>query len=111
MVTLPHLRHSLHVHRVKSRDGVAKLLEHVHQGAGILGLGKLSHHLLGLPKLVQHLVDVLSGSAAAQSNKVGVLLDMEDYQKLLEELGELESIRAYDSAKASGDEAVPFEID
>ncbi len=43
-------------------------------------------------------------------NKVGVLLDMEDYQKLLEELEELESIRAYDSAKASGDEAVPFEI-
>ena len=45
-----------------------------------------------------------------QGNKVGVLLDMEDYQKLLEELEELESIRAYDSAKASGDEAVPFEI-
>ena len=44
-----------------------------------------------------------------QGNKVGVLLDMEDYQKLLEELEELESIRAYDSAKASGDEAVPFE--
>ena len=43
-------------------------------------------------------------------NRVGVLLDIEDYQKLLEELEELESIRAYDSAKASGDEAVPLEI-
>ena len=43
-------------------------------------------------------------------NRVGVLRDMEDYQKLLEELEELESIRAYDSAKASGDGAVPFEI-
>ena len=43
-----------------------RLLEHVHQGAGILGLGKLTHHLLGLPELVQHLVDVLSAGAAAQ---------------------------------------------
>ena len=40
---------------------------------------------------------------------VGVLLDMSDYQKILEELEELESIRAYDAAKASGDEAIPFE--
>ena len=42
-------------------------------------------------------------------NHVGVLLDMADYRKLLEELEELESIRAYDAAKASGDEAVRFE--
>jgi len=41
-----------------------------------------------------------------KGNRVGVLLDLEDYQKLLEEL---ESIRAYDAAKASGDEAIPFE--
>ena len=38
-----------------------------------------------------------------------MLLDMEDYRKLLEELEELESIRAYDAAKASNDQAVPFE--
>ena len=44
-----------------------------------------------------------------KGNRVGVLLDLEDYQKLLEELEELESIRAYDAAKASGDEAIPFE--
>lgn len=42
-------------------------------------------------------------------NRVGVLLDIADYYKLLEELEELDSIRAYDAAKASGDEAIPFE--
>ena len=41
--------------------------------------------------------------------RVAVLLEIEDYHKLLEELEELESIRAYDAAKASGDESVPFE--
>ncbi len=44
-----------------------------------------------------------------QGNRVGVFLDISDYKKLLEELEELESIRAYDAAKASGDEAIPFE--
>jgi len=38
--------------------------------------------------------------------RVGVILPIEDYRKLLEEL---ESIRAYDAAKSSGDEVVPFE--
>jgi hypothetical protein len=41
--------------------------------------------------------------------RIGVLLDIEDYYRLLKELEELESIRAYDAAKASGDEAIPFE--
>jgi PHD/YefM family antitoxin component YafN of YafNO toxin-antitoxin module len=41
--------------------------------------------------------------------RVSVLLDIEDYQRLLEELEELESIRAYEAAKASGDEVIPFE--
>ena len=41
-------------------------------------------------------------------NRVGVLLDIKDYHKLLEELEELESIRAYDAAKVSGDEVIPF---
>jgi hypothetical protein len=40
---------------------------------------------------------------------IGVLLDIEDYQRLLEELEELEAIRAYDAAKASGDEVLPLE--
>jgi PHD/YefM family antitoxin component YafN of YafNO toxin-antitoxin module len=43
-----------------------------------------------------------------QGNGVGVLLELEDYRRILEELEELDSIRAYDAAKASGDEAVPF---
>jgi hypothetical protein len=44
-----------------------------------------------------------------QGNRIEVVLDIADYQKLLEELEELESIRAYDSAKASGDQAIPFD--
>jgi len=41
--------------------------------------------------------------------RISVLLDIEAYRRLLEELEELESIRAYDAAKASGDEVIPFE--
>ena len=41
--------------------------------------------------------------------RLGVLLDIEDYQRLLEELEELEAIRAYDAAKSSGDEVLPLE--
>lgn len=40
---------------------------------------------------------------------VSVLLDIRSYRKLLEDLDELETIRAYDAAKASLDEAIPFE--
>jgi hypothetical protein len=43
------------------------------------------------------------------SQRVSVLLDIEDYRQFLEDLEELEAIRAYDAAKASGDEAVPLE--
>jgi len=42
-------------------------------------------------------------------NRIGVLLDMTDYARLLGELEELEAIRAYDAAKASGDEVIPFD--
>ncbi|HEY0081387.1 MAG TPA: hypothetical protein VGB61_01250 [Pyrinomonadaceae bacterium] len=42
-------------------------------------------------------------------SRVGVVLDIADYRKLLEELEELDAIRAYDEARASGDEAVPFD--
>ncbi len=44
-----------------------------------------------------------------KGNRVAVLLNIEEYRKMLEELEELDSIRAYDSAKASGDEIIPFE--
>ncbi len=42
-------------------------------------------------------------------NRVGVVLDMEEYQKLLDDLEELDSIRAFDQAKASGETPIPFE--
>ena len=38
-----------------------------------------------------------------------VILDIADYQKLLEEAEELEAIQAYDAAKAAGEEAIPFD--
>lgn len=41
--------------------------------------------------------------------RVGVLLNMSEYRKLMEALEELESIREYDEAKASGDELISFE--
>jgi hypothetical protein len=40
--------------------------------------------------------------------RTAVLLDVNRYVELLEAQEELESIRAYDEAKSSGDEAVPF---
>jgi hypothetical protein len=44
-----------------------------------------------------------------EGNRVKVVLDMEQFQQMLEELEELDDIRAYDAAKASGDEATPFD--
>ena len=44
-----------------------------------------------------------------QGNRVGVFLEIADYSRLLSELEELESLRAFDSAKASGEKPIPFE--
>jgi hypothetical protein len=44
-----------------------------------------------------------------RGEKTAVILDISEYKKLLEEAEELEAIRAYDAAKAAGDEAIPFE--
>jgi len=44
-----------------------------------------------------------------QGKQVGVLLDIGDYRRILDALEELEVIRAYDVANASGDEAISFE--
>jgi len=41
--------------------------------------------------------------------RIGVFLDIADYERLLEELEELDAIRAYDAAHASHEEAIPFE--
>lgn len=40
--------------------------------------------------------------------RTAVLLDVEYYRELLAALEEIESIRAYDEAKASQDEVIPF---
>jgi len=45
----------------------------------------------------------------SNGKRTAVLLDIEEYKNLMEELEELESIRVYDAAKSSGEEAIPFE--
>ena len=44
-----------------------------------------------------------------RGEKTKVVLDMEDYKKILADLEELESIRAYDEAKESHETPIPFE--
>lgn len=55
---------------------------------------------------VQYVVD-------EQGKRVGVFLPVEEYERLLEELEELEDIRAYDEAKAEleqgREELLPWE--
>ena len=55
---------------------------------------------------VQYLVD-------ESGKRVGVVLGIEEYERMLEELEELEDIRAYDEAKAAiekgEDEAIPLD--
>ena len=43
-----------------------------------------------------------------EGKRVGVVLDLEQFQQIIEELEELEDIRAYDAAMASGDEVIPI---
>ena len=57
----------------------------------------------------------MNGRYVADENgkRVGVLLDIGGYERLIEELEELEEIRAYDEAKAElekgEDELIPFD--
>lgn len=51
---------------------------------------------------VRYLVD-------EKGQRVGVLLSMDDYRQLMDELEELEAIRAYDAAKASPGPAITLE--
>jgi hypothetical protein len=41
-------------------------------------------------------------------NRTAVLVDVNYYHELVAALDEIESIRAFDEAKASGDEVIPF---
>jgi hypothetical protein len=45
----------------------------------------------------------------ATGKKVSVVLPIRDYEKMLEELEELEDIKAYDRAKVRKSEPIPFE--
>ncbi|MDR3715632.1 MAG: hypothetical protein P4L51_22710 [Puia sp.] len=45
----------------------------------------------------------------AKGNRVGVFLPIKDYNKLLEELEELEDIKAYDRAVSRKQEFVPLD--
>ncbi len=44
-----------------------------------------------------------------RGEKVAVVISIEDYEKMLEELKDLEAIRDYEEAKASGETSVPFD--
>ncbi|MGH9776340.1 MAG: hypothetical protein ACRD50_15520 [Candidatus Acidiferrales bacterium] len=44
-----------------------------------------------------------------KDGEVRIVLGVKEYEKLMDDLEELDSIRAYDAAKKSGDAAIPFE--
>lgn len=44
-----------------------------------------------------------------KGQKVSVVLDIREYEKLIEDAEELDAIRAYDSAKESGGTPMPYE--
>lgn len=43
-----------------------------------------------------------------EGNKIGVFIDIKTYEQIIDDLEELEDIRAFDAAKAVNDEAIPF---
>ena len=44
-----------------------------------------------------------------KGKRIEVILDIAAYETILDELEDLESVRAYDAAKAADDEVVPIE--
>ena len=44
-----------------------------------------------------------------QGNRIAVLMPIDQYNKMLEQLEEIDDIRAYDAAKAEKDEIIPFD--
>ncbi|MDQ7032716.1 MAG: hypothetical protein Q9M37_08415 [Desulfonauticus sp.] len=44
-----------------------------------------------------------------EGHRLAVILPIQEYVRICEELEELESIRAYDAAKNSAEEIIPFE--
>lgn len=45
-----------------------------------------------------------------QGRRIGMILPIKEYRELLADLEDLESIRAYDEAVASGERPVPFQM-
>lgn len=41
-------------------------------------------------------------------NRVAVVVSLEDYRQLVADIEELDAIRAFDAAKASGETPIPF---
>jgi len=44
-----------------------------------------------------------------KGEKIAVVIGIQEYEKLLEQLEELEDIRAFDEAEASGETPIPFD--
>jgi hypothetical protein len=42
-------------------------------------------------------------------NKLGVFLPMKDYNKMIEELDDLEDVKLYDKAKADNEPSIPID--
>ena len=55
-----------------------------------------------MPKVRQFVID-------ERGVKVAVVLDIEEYERLLEDLDDLQAIHEYEEAKASGETAIPLE--
>lgn len=47
--------------------------------------------------------------ANKKDGKISIELTIKEYEKLLEDLEELDAIRAYDEAKGSGEQPIPFD--
>jgi hypothetical protein len=45
----------------------------------------------------------------SQGNRIAVLMPIDQYNKMLEQLEEIDDILAYDAAKAQDDEILPFD--
>lgn len=44
-----------------------------------------------------------------RGEKIAVVISIEEYEKLLDELDELEAIREFEAAKTSGETPIPFD--
>lgn len=72
------------------------------QWLAFVGLGSYCLHEVPMAHTERFLVD-------EAGKRVAVVLDVDDYERLLAQAEELESIRAYDAAKVAGDVAVPLD--